>query len=51
MIQSALQQHLGDIIKAGSVRVESHDATLSISVQYIVQRSQQRQVAQFSREV
>lgn len=51
MIQSALQQHLGDIIKPEAVRVESRDSTLSIRVQYIVQRSQQRQVAQFSREV
>jgi hypothetical protein len=51
MIQSVLQQHLGDLIKPEAVRVTSEDATLIITVQYIVQRNQQRQVAQFSREV
>jgi phage baseplate assembly protein W len=51
MIQSALQQHLGDVIKPEAVRVTSEDATLTITVQYVIQRNQQRQVAQFSREV
>lgn len=51
MIQSAIQQHLGDLIKPEAVTVTSEEATLTILVQYIVQRTQQRQVAQFEREV
>ena len=51
MIQSALQQHLGDLIKPEAVRVSSKDATLTITVQYVVLRNQERQAAQFSREV
>ncbi len=51
MIQSALQQHLGDLLKPESVRVRSSDSTLSITVQYILQRSQQRRTNVFTREL
>jgi phage baseplate assembly protein W len=51
MIQSAIQQYLGDLIKPEAVTITSEDATLTIMVQYVIQRTQQRQIAQFEREV
>ena len=50
MMQGALQQWLGDRIQVESVKVTSEDASLHVAVQYVVRRSQQRQVAEFSRE-
>jgi len=49
LVQGALQQWLGDLIIVEKVSVESLDATLLITVQYIVRRDQQRQTAQFQR--
>jgi phage baseplate assembly protein W len=51
MVQGALQQWLGDLIQVEAVEVESEGATLQVTVQYVVRRNQQRQTAQFSREV
>ncbi len=51
MVQSALQEWLGDRVQVEAVKVESREATLEITVQYIVRRTQQRQVTQFSREL
>ena len=49
LVQGALQQWLGDLIQVQSVDVQSEDATLRITVEYIVRRTQQQQGAQFSR--
>ena len=51
MVQGALQQWLGDLIQVEAVQVESEEATLNVTVQYVVRRNQQRQVAQFTRGV
>jgi uncharacterized protein len=51
LVQSGLQQWLGDLIQVEAVAVENIDSTLQLTVQYTVRRTQQRQVAQFSREV
>lgn len=51
MVQGALQQWLGDLIQVEAVQVESEESTLRVTVQYVVRRNQQRQVARFSREV
>ena len=51
LIQGALQQWLGDLIRVEAVQVESIEATLEVTVRYVVLRTQQRRVAQFSREV
>lgn len=51
LVQGALQQWLGDVIQVDDLQVESEDATLRLAIQYTVRRTQQRQVAQFSREV
>ena len=49
LVQGALQQWLGDVITVEAVAVDSVDASLRVSVQYIVNRTQQRHVAEFER--
>ena len=51
LVQGALQQWLGDLIQVEAVEVLSEDSTLEVTVQYIIRRNQQRQVAQFTRGV
>lgn len=51
MVQGALQQWLGDLIQVEAVDAEHQESTLLVTVRYVVKRNQQRQVAQFSREV
>ena len=48
LVQGALQQWLGDLIQVEAVQVESEEATLQVTVQYLLRRTQQRQVAQFT---
>jgi phage baseplate assembly protein W len=50
LVQGALQQWLGDLIQVETVQVESRDAALWVTVQYVIRRTEERQVAQFSRE-
>ena len=47
-VQGALQQWLGDLILVQGVDVVSADATLSVTVRYIIRRTQQQRVAQFT---
>jgi phage baseplate assembly protein W len=49
LVQGALQQWLGDVIEVADVKVESEDSTLQVTIAYTVRRTQQRQVAQFTR--
>ena len=49
LVQGALQQWLGDLIQVQAVEVQNEDAILRITVQYVVRRTQQSQVAQFTR--
>lgn len=49
LIQGALQQWLGDLIAVESVQVENDDATLRVTIQYVVRRTQARQTSEFSR--
>lgn len=51
LVQGALQQWLGDLISLEGVQVESVDSTLRVAVQYTIRRTQQRQVAQFARQM
>lgn len=46
MVQGALQEFLGELIRVEAVDVVSEEATLRVTVQYIVQRTQQRQVVE-----
>jgi len=50
-VQGALQQWLGDIIQVESVRVESVESELHVAVQYVIRKSQDRKVTEFSRGV
>ena len=49
LVQSALQQWLGDLIIIEDVQVNSQDSRLEVTVQYIVRNDQERQTAQFQR--
>ena len=49
-VQGALQQWLGELILVEDVDVETEDATLRVQVRYILRRTQERQVANFTRE-
>jgi phage baseplate assembly protein W len=51
MLQGALQQWLGDVIQVSGVTVQANDSTLRVTVQYLVRRNRQPQVAQFTREM
>ncbi|HZU09257.1 MAG TPA: GPW/gp25 family protein [Pseudacidobacterium sp.] len=47
VIQASLQQWLSDLIRVQSVTVTAEDATLLVTVQYIIIQSQQQQTQQF----
>jgi phage baseplate assembly protein W len=49
VVRGALQQWLGDLIEIADVQVESEDAAISVTVQYVVRRTQEQRVAQFTR--
>jgi uncharacterized protein len=49
LVQGALQQWLGDVIQVEDVLVESDDATVLVAIQYVVRRTQQREIARFQR--
>jgi uncharacterized protein len=51
LVQGGLQQWLGDLIVVEKVDVQAEDSTLRVTVQYLIRRSQDRQVAEFSRSV
>jgi hypothetical protein len=51
MVQGALQQWLGEVIQVEAVSVESESSTLRVLVRYRVRRTQEEQVARFTREV
>jgi hypothetical protein len=50
-VQGALQLWLGELIRVDAVDVESEDATLRVTVRYMVRRSQQSRTDTFSRGV
>lgn len=50
-VQASLQQWLGDLIQVNEVSVENRDSRLEITVQYVIRRTQQLQVAQFTKSV
>lgn len=50
-LQAALQQWLSDLIEMHSLEVTSFDSTLTVTVQYLVRRTNESQLALFSRSV
>ena len=51
LVQGALEQWLGDVIELEAVDVENEESQLIVTVQYIVKRTQERQLEAFSREI
>ena len=51
LVQGALQQWLGAIIEVTDVEVVNNDSTLEVTVKYKIRRTQQKQVAQFNRNI
>ena len=50
-LQAELQRWLGDLIELQTLEVQSVDASLLITIQYLVRRTNERQTAQFNRAV
>lgn len=50
-VRGGLQRWLGDLIQVDEVVVDNEASTLRVTVRYLVRRTQQTQVAQFTREV
>jgi uncharacterized protein len=48
LVQGALQQSLGELIVIEQVSVEARDSTLTVTITYMVRRTQQRQSATFA---
>lgn len=51
LVQSALQQWLGELIQVESVTVAQEDATLRVAVTYTLRRDRRRRVAELVRQV
>jgi len=49
LVQSSLQEWLGDLIQVNGVEVESVDERLTVTVSYLIRRTQEERVDQFSR--
>jgi phage baseplate assembly protein W len=49
LVQSALQQWLGDLIAVNSLQVESVDSTLKVTVNYTILQNQEQHAAEFTR--
>jgi len=50
-VQAGLHQWLGDVIEVQALEVTSQDSQLRVALQYLVRRTNQTQVAQFTRAV
>ena len=50
LVQGALQQYLGDLIQVEAVDVTNEDATLRVTVRYVMRRTQTLQQAEFKKE-
>lgn len=51
LVQSSLQEWLGDLIQVTAVEVESIEERLNVTVSYLIRRTQQERVDQFSRQL
>ena len=49
LVQGALQQWLADVVEVEGVEVEAGEGRVEVLVQYVIRRTQERQVARFSR--
>lgn len=51
LVESSLQEWLGELIKVDEVSIEAVESSLRVRVVYTLRRSEQRQVSEFSRSV
>jgi len=51
LVQGQIQQWLGELIQVEAVKVECENSVLNVIIQYQIRRTEQQQVARFSREV
>lgn len=51
LVQGALEQWLGDLIRVEAVEVENDAAQLGVKIQYIVLKNQDRQMLELTREI
>jgi uncharacterized protein len=49
MVKGTLEQWLGDIIEIEALEITSEESSLQVTIQYVILRTQQRQIGQFSR--
>ena len=49
-VQGALQQWLGELIQVEAVEVTHEEAELRVQVRYLIRRTQQRRMAEFTKE-
>ena len=50
LVQGALEQYMGDLIRVESVQVDAVDSALEVRISYVVKRTQERATAQFNTE-
>ena|SRR5258706_16144500 len=50
LVQGALEQYLGDLIRVELVQVDAVDSVLEVRISYVVKRTQERTTAQFNTE-
>ncbi|MEP7270533.1 MAG: GPW/gp25 family protein [Acidobacteriota bacterium] len=51
LVQGALEQYLGDLIQVDSVEVDAVESSLEVRISYVIRRTRERTIAQFSTEV
>lgn len=51
LVQSNLNQYLGDLIELEEVAVNSQEATLTVTVRYVIRRTQERRTEEFGRSL
>src|SRR5262245_8780167 len=49
LVQGSLQRWLGDVIQVDAVRVETRDSALLVTIEYVLRRNGEPQIAQFVR--
>jgi len=50
LVQGALEQYMGDLIRVESVQVDAVYSVLEVRISYVVKRTQERATAQFNTE-
>jgi len=51
LVEGALEQWLGNVIEVEAIAIKTLDSRLQVTIQYVLRENQERQIAQFVREV